>query len=212
MTFNQEFFDELRCINQSDLGAIIPGSIRPRVSELKAAGLVTPNFAAVLEILVRKLHKKRKSLAFNADFVAYPGHICTFPDGLAFRRQLNTGFFAGDTPDNDGIRFGLGFSINKNFSQTGVDEYTDFLVKVVSAPENFDEFIEKVGGYAEPDLMHTVSPMSLSITENTPDYDGDWRFFGRYLSWRNDRDIVSDMELLVEEMIKVFELIAGYRF
>lgn len=212
MAFNQEYFDELRSINQSDLGAIIHDSIRPRVSELKAAGLASPHFAATLETLVRKLYKKRKGLVFNADFLAYPGHICTFPDGRAFRRQLNIGFFAGDTPDDDGIRFGLGFSINKNFSQAGVDEYTDFLVKAVSAPETFDEFLEKVGGYAEPDMLNDISPMSLSIRQHTPDYDGDWRFFGRYLSWQNDREILCDMDLLVEEMAGVLGLIGerGY--
>ena len=212
MIFEQDFFNELRSINQSDLGGIIPDSIRPRVSELKVAGIVSPHFAALLETLVKKLHKKRKAIIFNADFIAYPGHICTFPDGRAFRRQLNIGFFAGENPDHDGIRIGLGFSINKNFSQAGVDEYTDFLVKVVSAPDIFDEFFGKGGGYIEPEMLNSVLPMSFSIREHSPDYGGDWRFFGRYLSWRNDRDIICDMDLLVEEMIRVFDLIAKYRY
>jgi hypothetical protein len=212
VTLDKDFFNELRSIIQSDLGAIIPESIRPRVSELKSARLVSQRFAAVLETLIKKLHKKRKNLIFNADFIAYPGHICTFPDGRAFRRQLNIGFFASDDPDFDSIRFGLGFSINKNYSQAGVDEYNDFLVKVLGNPDTFNQFFCEVGGYAEPEFMNSISPMPLSIQTHTPVYTGDWRIFGNLLTWKDDCEIISNMDLLVEEMVRVFDLIARYGY
>jgi len=212
MEFDNDFFDELRGINQSDLGATIPDSIRPKVSELDSAGLVTKGFSVLLEKLTKKLYAKKKTLTFNADFIVYPRHICTFPYGLAFRRQLNVGFYAGDTHEDDCIRFGLGFPINKNFSQKGVDEYTDFLVKVVSAPQSFDEFFDKVGSYAEPDEMSVVSPMSLSIRQHTPDFEDDWRFFGRLLTYRNDADIICNMDNLVVEMVRIFDLISTCRY
>ncbi|HIJ95055.1 MAG TPA: hypothetical protein HPP94_04830 [Desulfuromonadales bacterium] len=43
------------------------------------------------------------------------------------------------SPNNDCICFGPGFAVNKNFSQTGMDEYNDFLVKVLNNPAEFDE-------------------------------------------------------------------------
>ena len=212
MNFNKDFFNELRGINQSDLGAIFPDSVRPRVSELKAAGLVSRDFAATLETLVKQLYRKRKRLAFNADFISYPGHICTFPVGYAFKRQLNIGFYAGENPADDGIRIGLGFPINREFSQEGWNYYTDFLIKVVAFPEVFNSFFERVGGYAEPASLMEVSPMSLSIKQHTPDKESDWRFFGQYLSLEKHKEIICRMDLLVDEMTTVFDLIDKYRY
>lgn len=90
--------------------------------------------------------------------------------------------------------------------------YTDFLMKVVDQLKNFDTFFSEVGGYAEPEELMAVTPMSASIRHHTPDYSSDWRFFGRYLSWRDDARIISDMNLLVEEMVRVFDLIEKYRY
>lgn len=212
MNINKDFFNELRSINRSELAVIAPELFRPRVSELHASGLVSQQFVNTIESLVRKLNRRRKRFAFMPDFIAYPGHICTFPDGRAFRRQLNIGFFAGEDQENDGIRIGLGFPINREFSQEGWSYYTDFLIKVVAFPEVFDLFFERVGSYAEPASLMIVSPMSLSIKQHTPDQDSDWRFFGQYLSWEKHKEIICRMDLLVDEMTCVFDLIDNYRY
>ena len=60
-------------------------------------------------------------------FSAYPQHVCAFPDGKAFRKQINMGFYAGGDPDDDHARIGLGLSLNQEKSQNGIDEYVDFL-------------------------------------------------------------------------------------
>jgi len=212
MIIDSDFFEELRNINQSDLGSIVTDSIRPKVSELRSGGQVSYKFPYALESLVKKLHQKRSSLAFNADFIAYPRHICSFPNGRAFRRQLNIGIFAGETVDDDGIRFGFGFSINRALCRSGVDEFNNFMMKIITSRNHFDRFFCEIGGYAEPEMLRQLSPMSKSILQQAPDLDGDWRFFGRWLSWRDNEYIICNIDLLVDEMIRVFDLIEKSKY
>lgn len=130
---------------------IDPESFRPSVTELYNAGRVSHGFLNTLGDLVKGIYKAGHKL--SPSFRAYPQHICTFPDGKTFRKQINIGFYAGDDPAHDHVRIGLGFRLNQEMSPSGIDEYVDFLVDIAERPAEFDAVFSSLGGYAEPEHL-----------------------------------------------------------
>lgn len=164
MSFDRHFFDELRTLTKPLVEQIDPVNFRPSVTELYNAGIVSHGFLNTLGDLVKGIYKTGFKL--SPSFRAYPQHICTFPDGKAFRKQINIGFYAGDDPAHDHVRIGLGFRLNQEISQKGIDEYVDFLGDVAERPAEFDGTLAALGGYAEPEHLLETHPLSNSISKS----------------------------------------------
>lgn len=207
MSFNDAWFDELRSLSLEKLGLVQPASFRPTVAELYAGGAISQAFLNSTLELVKGLQATHFKLA--PLFRAYEHHICNFPAGKAFRKQWNIGFTAGDDVTGDFVRIGIGFSLNKEMSQQGIDEYADFLAQVAQRKDAFDETFSLLGYYAEP--FGVLKEMSLSrlILKDTPNLADDWRFFGKVLQRSNPDDAIHliSSEALAQEAVRVFTII-----
>jgi hypothetical protein len=205
MGFDKEWFNELRQLSDQAIAVINPKSFRPTVDELVTHDLVSNNFLNSTLELVKGLNKTK--FPFSPLFRVYPGHICNFPRGKAFRKQWNIGFYAGDDPSQDCTRIGIGFSLNKEMSQQGIDEYVDFIEKIAEHPEKFDSTFHELGNYAEPHHLLTQQPLSSTIIADQPNFNDDWRFFGKILvySSEHDRSILNSIDMFIDESAAVFD-------
>lgn len=203
MPFDKHFFDELRTLTRPVVEQIDPEKFRPSVTELYNAGLVSHAFLNTLGDIVKGVYKAGHKL--SPAFRAYPQHICTFPDGKAFRKQINIGFSAGDDPAYDHARIGLGFRLNQEMSQNGIDEYADFFGDVAESPDEFDSTFASLGGYAEPDDLLDIHPLSKAVLADKPDFADDWRFYGKCLTRRDDEAVLNSMDSFIREAVSVFD-------
>lgn len=203
MAFNKHFFDELRTLTRPVVEQIAPESSRPSVTELYKAGFVSHGFLNTLGDLVKGIYKAGHKL--SPSFRAYPQHVCTFPDGKAFRKQINIGFYAGNDPDSDHARIGIGFSLNQEKSQKGIDEYVDFLGDIAERPDEFDATVASLGGYAEPEHLLGILPLSKAVLADRPDFADDWRFYGKCLTRKDDEAVLSSMDNFIREAVSVFD-------
>lgn len=210
MGFDVKFFDELRTLTRPVVEQIDPVNFRPTVTELYNAGHVSHGFLNTLGDLVKGVYKAGHKL--YPSFRAYPQHICTFPDGKAFRRQINIGFYAGDGPENDYARIGLGFSLNQEMSQKGIDEYVDFLGDIAERPDEFDSTFASLGGYAEPEHLLDIHPLSRAVLADKPDFSDDWRFYGKCLTRKDDEAVLSSIDSFIREAVSVFDKITKAGF
>lgn len=210
MGFDRHFFDELRTLSRAVVGQVDPENFRPTVTELYNASLVSHGFLNTLGDLVKGVYKAGYKL--SPSFRAYPQHICTFPDGKAFRKQINIGFYAGDDPAYDHVRIGLGFRLNQETSQKGIDEYVDFLGDIAERPVEFDATFSSLGGYAEPEHLLETHPLSKAVLTDKPDFADDWRFFGKCLTRTDDDAILSSIDSFVREAVSVFDVLTKSGF
>lgn len=210
MQFNRHFFDELRTLIRPVIEQIDPESFRPSVTELYNAGIVSHGFLNTLGDLVKGVYKAGYKL--SPSFRAYPQHICTFPDGKAFRRQINIGFYAGDDPALDHVRIGLGFPMNLVMSQNGIDDYVDFVGDVAERPAEFDAVFSSLGGNAEPEHLLEALPLSSAVLTDKPDFTDDWRFYGKRLTRTDDEAALSSMDGFIREAVSVFDKISKAGF
>ena len=213
MGFDNNFFDELRTLNETVISPITPEAYRPSVRELHTHNRVSTKFLMTTTDFVKKLYQKSKhKYQFSFDFRVYPQHICNFSNKKSFRKQLNVGFSAGNVDIDDSVRIGLGFSINMNINQRGVDEYLDFLRNISRNPKKFDNTFSQLGNYAEPSNIFSPTLNSTMVLNDTPDYNDDWRFYGKLINFKKNRNIFSSVDTFADEVIKVFDhiLTSGY--
>lgn len=213
MGFDKSFFNELSTLRDAVISPISPEAYRPSVKELHIHDKVTSKFLMLTADFVKKLYQKSKQrYHFSFDFRVYPQHICNFTKAKAFRKQLNVGFTAGDNESEYAARIGLGFYLNMHENEQGVDEYLEFIKQVKTNPKHFDTTFSKIGSYGEP--QHIFSPIlnSTLVLADSPDYNDDWRFYGKLLNYNDNSDILSSVDKFVDEVISVFNYLrsSGY--
>jgi len=206
MSFDINFFNELRMLTPAVIAPITPEAYRPSVEELYLHNRVSRNFLLTTVEFVKKLYQKSNHrYHFAFEFRVYPQHICNFSKRKAFRKQLNVGFWAGDDENNDCARIGLGFSLNMNEKQQGIDEYLNFLQDVRLNPNKFDNTFSRLGSYGEPTDIFSPNATSALVLSDSPDYNEDWRFYGKILCLNNFNDVFSSIDSFVDEVIRVFD-------
>lgn len=212
--FDTTFFDELRLLTAANIAPVSPQSYRPTVSELYQENRVSRQFLIETMDLIKTITTRNAAYRFDPDFRVYPQHITNWSRKRAFRKQLNVGFYAGDNPDEDSVRIGLGFRLNYNEKSQGVDEYLEFLAKIQSDPIHFDNLLSGLGNYAEglTPQGNPAAPLSAQILVDSSDYNDDWRFYGKVLYCSTGASILASLNLFVDEIISVFDQItrAGY--
>jgi hypothetical protein len=216
MAFDSIWFDELRKLDEIEISKVThPRGFRPAMDELYHAGVISQNFIIQTLNLVRALHKTR--YPFDRQFVAYERHITNFPKGRAFRKQWNIGFTGGDAPEEDYIRIGIGFRLGllgEESGQKGVDDYLDYKQRIIKNPSTFDHTFNLLGKFTEPENLASSSSLAQSFLSDKPNFNDDWRFFGKKLKFSNpeDRQKMLVIDELVKEAIRVFDHITKCGF
>ncbi len=195
MGFDINFFNELKTLTSAVIAPINPEAYRPSVPELYQHNRVSDKFFMTTAEFVKKLYQKSNHrYHFALGFRVYPQEIYNFSKGKAFRKQLNVGFSAGDNESQHCAKIGLGFSLNMNEKQKGIDEYLDFLQNVLRNQNKFNNTFSQLGSYN-----------STLVLSDTPDFNDDWRFYGKSLCLNNYHNILSSVDSFVDEVIKVFD-------
>ncbi|MCP4757147.1 MAG: hypothetical protein GY866_40305 [Proteobacteria bacterium] len=206
MGFDIDFFKELQKLTATAIAPVRPQAYRPTVKELFEDDLVSKNFFdQTIELVKTLYHKSKKKYHFAFEFRVYPQHILDFTKGMAFRRQMNIGFTAGNNEGEHTARIGLGFLLNYNAKPKGIDEYLHFLDKVKKNPADFDTTFSKLGSYGEPESVFNPRLSASAVLKDSPDYNDDWRFYGKQLNLRDHADILTSIDSFVDEVIAVFE-------
>jgi hypothetical protein len=194
MPFDAGWFDELRGLSEEQLRETrelgIDGYV-PHVGELCRDGHLSGRFLEETLAFVRIMSRTR--YRFDTFFRAYERHVVDFPKGRAFRRQWNIAFTAGDRPDEDYVRIGIGFRLSAHEEAPGIEEYLEFREQVSRRQAAFDQTLQVLGNYYEFGSIEPPGPfisesaagaLSLIIIADQPPLNG-WRFFGRRL-WVHD--------------------------
>ncbi len=209
MSFDTKWFDELRKLDQVALGKVPDHEgFVPNVYELTTAGVLSYDFLKPTIQLVQALEKTKYKFAVH--FRAYPHQITNFPRKRAFRKQWNIGFTAGEKPKDDYIRIGMGFRLGlpgESSGESGVEEYLEFKNKVKIRPHDFDSTLQIFDNYAQFGDLKVELPLSDMVINDAPNYNNDWRFFGKKLSFSShqDRQIMSSLDKLVKAAVEVFD-------
>lgn len=216
MSFDINFFNELRTLTGAVLAPIRPDRYRPSVPEIHMNGGVSNSFLITTCEFVRELyqtsrHREQFAIEFRANQES-PRHIYNYTKGKAFRKQLNVGFSAGNNEDDDCVRIGLEFSLNQNRKAEGVADYNDFFISVSTNPSHFDTTFAALGSYGEPNHIFSPRLSSTIVLGDSPNFDEDWRFYGKLLYFRSNQSLISNMSSFVNEVINVFNHIrnTGY--
>ena len=184
MPFDAAWFDELRGLSEDqiqkthDLGIV---GFVPNVDELYRDGHISSRFLEETRLFVRSMARTR--YRFDTYFRAWARHLANFPKGRAFRKQWNIAFTAGDSPDQDYVRIGIGFSLSTFKEATGIEEYLEFREQVRLRQAAFDQAFQILGNYHELDSLTSESAsgaLSPIIIADQPPSDG-WRLFGKRL-------------------------------
>jgi hypothetical protein len=223
MGFDQAWFDELRQLTQPVLAAVAATPIEgyyPHVGELRVAGSVGPRFYGETQQLIHRLVHTR--YAMSADFKTTSQaerHIYNFPAGRSFRMQWNIGFYAGDSPDEDHARIGLGFRINMHQNEKGIDDFLYFANLVHGNQASFDQTFRALGPYSEPESIFAgAANLAVAMVQdargNRVSWADDWRFYGRVLKRTDPLDvsILNSVPNFSTEAIRVFDLIRNSGF
>jgi len=216
MSFDINFFNELRALTGAVLAPIRPDKFRPSVPEIHRNGGVSSNFLIttcdfVRELYQRSRHREQFAIEFRANQDS-PRHIYNYTKGRAFRKQLNVGFSAGNNEKDDCVRIGLGFSLNQNQKLEGITDYSDFILRVTTNSTHFDTTFVALGSYGEPNHIFSPRLSSTIVLGDTPDFNDDWRFYGKLLYFHSNQSLISNMNSFVNEVINVFNHIrtAGF--
>ena len=159
---------------------------------------------------------------FDTFFRAYEQHMVNFPKGRAFRKQWNIAFTAGENPDGDYLRIGLGFRLSHYEHAPSIEEYLEFREQVRRQSTGFDAAFQALGNYYEfwdsevPEIAITENAdnaLSLVVINDDPPLNG-WRFFGKRL-WvcePQNQTVINSHEGLRETAIAIFDRIqrAGF--
>lgn len=210
--FNTGWFDELRKLTYSVVSRVAPpqGAYVPELNQF--SNIVSDySFLDATYKLIFRLNKLGYRL--NPLFKVYEQHICNFPKGTAFKKQINIGFTAGETSNDDFMRIGIGFRISTDERfRRGWEDYTDFYMESQRRKILFDNLFMQLGNYSEPDLVINNSmadgiKRDLSITP-PKEFEDTWRFFGTRLMYNNvlDRAILHSMDDVVAKIDSVFKL------
>jgi hypothetical protein len=223
MPFDAAWFDELRGLSEGQLRETrelgIDGYV-PHVGELCRDGHITGRFLEETLRFVRVMTRTR--YRFDAFFRAYERHVVNFPKGRAFRKQWNIAFTAGESPDEDYVRIGIGFRLSAHEEAPGIEEYLEFREQVRHRQAAFDQTFQALGNYYEfldweppgPSIAKSAAgALSLIILADQPPLDG-WRFFGRCL-WVHDpgdQAVIGSHERLRDALVDVYDRIqrAGF--
>jgi hypothetical protein len=209
--FDAAWFDELRGVTDTRISVVQPAEFRPTVNELRIAGVIGVVFSQTAIRVLQLLYKT--PYQFDRDFRVMERHIFTFPSGRAFRKQWNIGFYADDQPSGDCARIGIGFRLRRELTPEGIDDYSDFVARALSRPGDFDSLFAGLGNYVE-NIPATGGSLATALRSDTPDFDDDWRFFGKCLhaSDSADRKILESEDLLAKEAVATFAKIqrAGF--
>jgi hypothetical protein len=205
--FDRAWFDELRTLDAVAVQALPREAFVPHLHEAQFAGAVSNAFGQVAMDLLRGLYQTR--YPFARDFCVYERHICVFPVGRAFRGQWNIGFYASDSREEpDYARIGVGFRLRRDIGPEGIDDYTDFVQRVLANPQSFDATFRALGNYAEG--LPPGTPLSAAAIRNdNPNFDDDWRFYGKCVS---DPNILQSLNRFLSTSLDVFDTIrrAGF--
>lgn len=225
MSFDAAWFDELRGLSEENIQVTRERGIDayvPHVGELCLDGYLSVKFVEETEDFVRLMGKT--SFRFDVPFRAYQRHIVNFPKGRAFRKQWNIAFTAGEIPEEDYVRIGIGFRLSQRESEymTGIEEYLEFREQARLRAETFDEVFRGLGGYYENDDMRPLGAsgfapsgagLSHIVIADSPSPEC-WRFFGKRLTVRDAEDlsVIRSHERLRDVLVDVFERIkrAGF--
>jgi hypothetical protein len=223
MPFDAAWFDELRGLSEDQLRETrelgIDGYV-PHVGELCRDGHITSRFLEETLHFVRIMARTR--YRFDTFFRAYERHVVNFPKGRAFRKQWNIAFTAGDSPDEDYVRIGIGFRLSAHEEAPGIEEYLEFREQVRRRQAAFDQTFQVLGNFYEFLNLEPPGPfisesaagaLSLIIIADQPPLNG-WRFFGRRLWVHDPQDqaVIGSHERLRDAVIDVCDRIqrAGF--
>jgi hypothetical protein len=215
--FDGAWFDELRTLTEPRIAQVPKEAFRPTIGELRAYDIraLGNRFVMVIDDLIRRLAHTRYPM--SGKFRVQERHIYTFTEGHAFKRQWNIAFTAGEDSSEDTARIGLGFRFIRHFDSGAIYEYGDLLMKVAQHKKEFDTAFATLGNYVErPDGLFIHGPLSDEVLSNEyqPDFEHDWRFYGRCLRGSDftDRQILQTPDLFEREVLRVFETIRQARF
>jgi hypothetical protein len=211
MPFNKRWFDTLASLTKDKLSHVSTRSRRvPSVENLLDEDLVGPEFAEPVDELVQELADRGHRLGTRIR--VEPQHVYTYPQGTAYKRQKNVGFYGTDSPR---MRIGVGLRLEERSSESGVKQLEAFLRPIAENPQAFDDLYHRLGGYSElmnegwyPPEVDPERP-SAKYTERRPETKGDWMFYGAQLS-REDpahRWILADVGRVAGFAAEVFEVI-----
>lgn len=211
MSFDKRWFDALATLTEDKLKRV---STRPRrvpsVENLLEEDLVDPGFAEPLDEFVRELADRGHRLGTRIR--TEPKHVYTYPQGTAYKRQKNVGFYGTDSPR---IRIGVGLRLEERSSESGLEQLEAFLRPIAENPQAFDDLYDRLGGYSElmsegwyPPDVDPERP-SAKFTERRPGTKGDWMFYGAQLHREDpaDRWVLSDVSRVAGFAAEVFEVI-----
>src|SRR5262249_46167063 len=146
--FDSAWFDELRGLSDEMLQDTRAHGIEgycPHVGEVHRAGHISGRFLNETESFVRIMDRTRYK--FGQLFRAYARHVVDFPSGRAFRQQWNIAFTAGDSPDDDYVRIGIGFRLSEHERSNGVVEYLEFVEQARRHRIAFDRTFQDLGNF-----------------------------------------------------------------
>jgi hypothetical protein len=221
--FDAGWFSELRGLSEDHLRDTraqgIAGFV-PHVGELCGAGHLSARFLDDTTAFVHAMDRTR--YRFDRYFRAYKRHVVNFPKGRAFRKQWNIGCTAGDHPEDDYVRIGLGFRLSGHEDASGVEDYLEFRRDVGSRPAAFNSTFQSLGNYHEfadwedgdrDESGNYVGDLSELVIRDEPPLEG-WRFFGRQLSMDDpqERAVVGSFDRLRDTSVEVFEAIRSAGF
>ncbi len=202
--FDQIWFDELRTLNAAIVQRLPHQAFVPQLHEAHLAGALSTGFVQTAMELLRRLYQTR--YPFGRDFCVYERHICVFPQGRAHRGQWNIGFYAGDSNDQeDFARIGVGFRLRRDICPEGIDDYTDFVQRVLASPQVFDTIFSTLGSYSEG----VPSATATAIRTDNPEPDDDWRFFGTRVI---DQSVLQNLGRVATKAVQVFDTIRNSGF
>jgi hypothetical protein len=223
MPFDAAWFDELRGLSEDQLRETrelgIDGYV-PHVGELCRDGHITSRFLEETLRFVRIMARTR--YRFDTFFRAYERHVVNFPKGRAFRKQWNIAFTAGESPDEDYVRIGIGFRLSSHEEAPGIEEYLEFREQVRRRQAVFDQTFQAFGDYYEFLDLEPEGPyicenapgaLSTIIINDEPPLNG-WRFFGKRLWFCEPESqvVISSHERLRDALVDVYDRIqrAGF--
>ena len=196
--FDEEWFNVLSGITQDvvdTLGKDDYPNFRPTLGDLREQGLIAdvlPDRATALSATINGNYDRD----LHSDFRAVERHVYTYTRGQSFQRQKNIALTA--QPGGWYLRIGLGFDVDRSMSKDGVDEFNRFVQVVDEHSEEFDDFVEQIGGHIEPrdgttrikEISGKAGVLGASDFFLRPDLHPErhsisWRFFGAKLRFED---------------------------
>jgi hypothetical protein len=95
----------------------------------------------------------------------------------------------------------VGFRLRRDICPEGIDDYTDFVQRVLAQPQTFDATFGNLGSFAEPP---PATATSTFVRSDNPNVDDDWRFYGMCVT---DPSILQSLNRFLNTSVGVFDAI-----